>query len=106
MANEEATTYVTFVTFGSGYKLEDHNIIDEIREALEGSKGQLVDSYAPVGPWDAMIVADFPTNQNAIEFRQNLKQLGMWKVESTPTGTVASLNKISKVTRGQEVSKR
>jgi hypothetical protein len=94
MTTEQATTYSVFMTFGTGYKIDEHDVLNDIREALDKSNGQLVDSYAPVGPWDAQVIADFKTNEDARKFRYLLQSLGMWKIEATPTGSLASLNKI------------
>ena len=96
---EEPATYATSVAFGNEYRVENRSLENDIRECLKETKGQLVEAYGPVPDWDLLIIADFPTGQDAIEFRAALKVLGMWKVESTPTVSIATLTRIAKTSR-------
>jgi hypothetical protein len=90
---EEGATYATVIRFGSEYKLERLELETDVRDAVRKCGGQFVESYGPIPGWDLLIIADFPTTQNSIEFRNTLKNLGMWKVEATPSLTISQLQK-------------
>jgi uncharacterized protein with GYD domain len=106
MTGQTASTYDIHVKLGETWHLKDRNVKQEIQDALEKSKGQLVDLYFLGGPWDMRITADFTEVTDVIKFRYELKSLGMWETEITPVATVKTLNEIVERSREQVTPRR